>query len=404
MNDATPVLPRIAIFYPWGDFTEGRSGSSIRTGSMAEFLAPHAAGIRVLDTGNHARIQHGPCIVEGISPRSRLRKIAGAFYFGLFSLVLRHSRRETNPLWWHIAPRFDQPLRRRIEAYVEWADIVLLEYPFWMDLVAPACRRYNKPLVVTIHDILSAQAARGDCLHAMTEHVELAAIGKADHVIAMSKSDQTFLVEKGINALLSPVPAPQSRASMPPKTALSERLQRQYGISLPASICLFVGSNHLPNIEAVAVLEKIAASLDDARITFIVAGKCAEKGTGRGLQALGQVDEFVLQALHELADIIVIPLTSGTGTSIKTVEAMAAGKTVLGTSVAFRNLDVRSGHDCIVEDNLAAYPDIIKSLLDDPERRMALGHAARETMSRNTPARVFQPYLDIIGANGKTPA
>ncbi len=62
MNDATPALPKIAILYPWSDFTEGRSGSSIRTRAMAEFLAPYADGIRVLDTGDHPRAQHGKMV------------------------------------------------------------------------------------------------------------------------------------------------------------------------------------------------------------------------------------------------------------------------------------------------------------------------------------------------------
>jgi hypothetical protein len=41
-------------------------------------------------------------------------------------------------------------------------------------------------------------------------------------------------------------------------------------------------------------------------------------------------DDALLLALHALADLVPIPLPFGTGTSLKTIEAMAGGKVVLG--------------------------------------------------------------------------
>ena len=85
----------------------------------------------------------------------------------------------------------------------------------------------------------------------------------------------------------------------------------------------------------------------------------------------------MLTLLYRVASMVLIPLPNGTGASLKTVEAMGSGLAVLGTTVAFRGLDIRSGDNCIREDDLSRWPAMIRDLLAEPERLAALGTGAR---------------------------
>jgi hypothetical protein len=94
---------------------------------------------------------------------------------------------------------------------------------------------------------------------------------------------------------------------------------------------------------------------------------------------------------------VVIPLTQGTGSSLKTVEAMAWGRPILGTSAAFRGLRVTPGLNCEQEDDLTRWPARLASLLADPARRLAMGAAARRLAEDFGHRRVFAAYPRLLG-------
>src|SRR6266403_5026081 len=89
--------------------------------------------------------------------------------------------------------------------------------------------------------------------------------------------------------------------------------------------CLFVGSHHPPNLEAVRQMSVLASDLrmKSAAMSFVTAGNCQIDGLERsGLIQLGRVPADALAALYSLAVFVVVPLLSGTGTSLKVIEAV----------------------------------------------------------------------------------
>jgi hypothetical protein len=93
---------------------------------------------------------------------------------------------------------------------------------------------------------------------------------------------------------------------------------------------------------------------------------------------------------------VLIPLPHGTGTSLKTIEAMAGGKAVIGTSAAFRGLDVSAGIEAVVEDDLDRYPARIVGLLADDAGRVRVGGAARRFAAGYDYCVVYRPYLGML--------
>jgi len=101
--------------------------------------------------------------------------------------------------------------------------------------------------------------------------------------------------------------------------------------------------------------------------------------------------------LYRSAQAAVIPLLSGTGSSVKTVEAMAAGLPVIGTAVAFRGLAVTDGETAIVENDTDQFANRLGSLLGDRDRCRRIGEAGRRFAEQFDYRRCFQPYLGLLG-------
>jgi glycosyltransferase involved in cell wall biosynthesis len=54
---------------------------------------------------------------------------------------------------------------------------------------------------------------------------------------------------------------------------------------------------------------------------------------------VGQLTESRLRALIGIADCLLLPITEGGGSNLKTAEALLSGKPIVGTSHAFRSFD-----------------------------------------------------------------
>lgn len=79
-------------------------------------------------------------------------------------------------------------------------------------------------------------------------------------------------------------------------------------------------------------------------------------------------------------DILLALDKSGTGIKNRVFDAMALGKPVVGTSIAFSGIDVENRKNCFVCNNPAETAAAIRLLLEDPVLRENIGKAARELM------------------------
>ena len=378
-----PALPprRIALFYPWEDFVENRSGASRRCNLLVDFLAPHVEQVKVLQGGAHAPEVMRNCEVSALGPQSKNTRWARLLL--RIAVLVASGRRGVCYEWifWQYA-RLTQMrhARRRIRRLVRWADIILLEYPFWMSVIAPIAKRVGQPL-----------------MKRLAWHIERNALRRADQVVAVSRADQAMLSGHGLAAVLVPNPADSrffDRDQFPEPRRIISQL---YGIELPGQrICLFVGSRHEPNIVAVQHIRDIARMFAGTNVGFVVLGSCAAAERRDNFLALGPVDDAVLLSMYALTDVVLIPLPSGTGASLKTIEAMAAGKVVLGTRVAFRGLDVTSGQHVVIEDGLDQYSNRIMNLLADDATCRRLSAEARRFAADYDYRIAYRAYLDIL--------
>jgi glycosyltransferase involved in cell wall biosynthesis len=101
-------------------------------------------------------------------------------------------------------------------------------------------------------------------------------------------------------------------------------------------------------------------------------------------------DGDATRLFHE-AGLFLSPITSGTGIKVKTLDAMAHGRAVIGFRAAFRGVTVENGLHAMIADTQEDFARMFEQLIDDGPRRGAIGAAARDLIRTN-----FDPT--ILGA------
>ncbi|MGH9594667.1 MAG: glycosyltransferase [Bryobacteraceae bacterium] len=91
------------------------------------------------------------------------------------------------------------------------------------------------------------------------------------------------------------------------------------------------------------------------------------------IRVIGPVEDAVA-ALAE-AKLCIAPLRSGSGTRFKILEAWAAGRAVVSTTIGAEGLGARDGEHLLIADDPRAFADAIARLLADAPLRRRLGDA-----------------------------
>ena len=275
--------------------------------------------------------------------------------------------------------------RRRLRRALAAADAVWVSVPdhyLWVRRATPA----RIPTALD-EDCIAAQLypAREDApltqrIAAEIDRVEGAALTVADLVLVTDDEDGLASRRRGAGVIAC-VPNGVDLVRFRP-AGEDERRQARAALGLGDDLCVgvFVGSGHGPNVRAVDVLLGQVAAYARAGVHLVVAGRC---GLGRrsvpGLTVLGEVPD-VVPVLHA-ADVALCPLLDGGGTSIKTIEYLAAGLPVVSTPVGVRGLDLDAGTEvevCAVEE----MPSRTAELAADAPRRASLASAGRAVAER----------------------
>jgi glycosyltransferase involved in cell wall biosynthesis len=174
---------------------------------------------------------------------------------------------------------------------------------------------------------------------------------------------------------------------------------RQAAVVRPAEeappTVLFVGSfDHRPNVDAARRLLRLLPEVrrrNPATVLALVGAGAPPDFAGEGVLAPGRVAD--VDPWLARADVVAVPLDSGGGVRVKVIEALAAGRAVVGSPRAFEGLEVEDGRDAVVADTDEEFVDALVELLSDPGRRARFEASARAwAESLPTPQSVGERY------------
>jgi glycosyltransferase involved in cell wall biosynthesis len=212
---------------------------------------------------------------------------------------------------------------------------------------------------------------------------EIGRLGVFDQVWTMSENDRQLAIEVG---------------SDPARTLVVRNgvdLKRFGGYENSVEVSaggsreiLYVGSfRHRPNyLGFVELCERIMpvvwARIPGMRLR-VVAGPGYEKHCeGRcdldpRITVHGFVDDVA--PLYRHCELVVVPLPVSAGTSIKIMEALAAGRAIVTTPIGCAGLELRDGEDAFIRELGPAFAEAVCDLAQNLERRLEIAKCGRAT-------------------------
>lgn len=171
----------------------------------------------------------------------------------------------------------------------------------------------------------------------------------------------------------------------------------------------YVGSlDWLPNIEGLKwFVHSVLPLIVKARpkVKFYIYGKNPSRdlftlADGRNVFVEGFVND--VRDVYLKARVLVVPLRAGSGIRIKILEAMAAGQSIVTTSIGSEGIKCQDGKDIMIGDDEETFASKVIELLDDNELRAALGReaaslAAGEYSWDKIGEMFWKTYLALVG-------
>jgi polysaccharide biosynthesis protein PslH len=247
---------------------------------------------------------------------------------------------------------------------------------FWCASYATLLRPVCKRLVIDLHNIESelarthAGALTGperlasERFAAMYRDLEREWLPKFDSVIVVSDTDFARLEHPDIRIFPNAIPEV-------PVPSVAE-----------TNSIVFSGNlEYHPNIEAVRwFAREIWPHIDIPEAEWCLIGRNPEAVAAilqhvPRVRVTGPVDDAI--ATLATGRVCVVPLLSGSGTRFKILEAWAAGRAVVSTSIGAEGLGARDGEHLILADDPTSFADAVVQLWNDPEQRTRLGKAGR---------------------------
>ena len=210
------------------------------------------------------------------------------------------------------------------------------------------------------------------------------AIREVDVVLVSSKVSREEIVAR--------VPDAGPKIRLVPDSVDTERFQPTAPEEETAS-ALFVGDfTEIPNREAAGVVVgALAPKLP--LIPFLLAGRQppANLPSLRNVIVLGHVQD--LGSVIARAGVCIAPIVHGSGTQVKILTYLAAGKAVVATTRACEGLGVLDERHLLVRDGWPGFVAGIRRLLGDPVWRLELGRAGRDLARHRYDWRLQVPNL-----------
>ncbi|WP_395645003.1 glycosyltransferase [Terricaulis sp.] len=274
-------------------------------------------------------------------------------------------------------------------------EAVFCDYCF-LTPMAPYALSPDARIFTIMHDLMSARIA--DKAEANTVKLdaktEFRLLGLSDTVVAIQKEEAD-----AVRAALPNTKVTLALHAVPTVTAAQ---------SGEDDTILFVGSNTAPNIVGLEwffreIWPHVIEKRPSARL--LVAGSVARAlpDLPNGVRAPGVVPD--LAPLYAAAGVVISPLYTGSGLKIKLIEALAAGKAVVGTSVTAQGVEDIVAGAMIVEDEPQRFAAALVELLSDKSARALLSNSALTCAEANfSPDATFAALLRDVRRDVHTTA
>lgn len=179
-------------------------------------------------------------------------------------------------------------------------------------------------------------------------------------------------------------------------------LEEDHGSRITDHELLFVGKmDYRPNVDAVLwfadeVWPKIKAARPEA--TWAIVGQRPDKRLEKlrivkGINITGPVE--TIRPFLQAAKVVVLPFRMGSGTRLKLIEALAAGKAIVSTPLGVEGVPFADGEHGRIAATPAQLAEAVISLLDDPAERARLGEGARR-LAIDYDWRIVIPRFDSL--------
>lgn len=271
------------------------------------------------------------------------------------------------------------------------ADVVLAREPWQAPYVLDNTDE-ETPVVFSSHNVETErfghieQPILAERVSEWVDRLESRAVEESDATICTSERDASIYrseYDPGGPVLVAPNGTYEGdlREHYPQSTRAT-RVRRKYDIPEDTTVCLFMGSNYRPNVEAAEAVVDIAWQIREQNqlVHFLimgsVGGALADEELPENVTTTGYIEEM-FEAHFDAADIALNSMLSGGGTNIKLIDYFARSLPVISTPFGTRGIDVEEGRHLIVRE-IEKFPDAIEELAKDSDGRRQLGEAARK--------------------------
>ncbi|MCW2285763.1 glycosyltransferase involved in cell wall biosynthesis [Rhodoblastus acidophilus] len=370
----TARKPRALVLCFFPAFSPPSSGGEMRLGGLYRELSRHYDITLLTSTDYGARfedIQHSPDFRELRFPKDdHWRKaqatlleagVVGDLWGLMFALAV------SDPAC---------ALRRAACELAEGVDVILHEFPFSEPIFAegaPAPEVYNAHNVEAslLSSIVAGPGFETVWLKLLRMEGNL--VRRARTFAASEGDAEVFRLLYGATNVLA-CPNGYAEAEIGAIAAAREASPREAGARL-----LFTGSAHMPNVDAAENILVLARHLPDCR--FVLAGgvcaAIAHKPRPDNVELFGFFTPAQKKELLGDADLYINPVVRGSGSSLKAVEALAAGVPMVSTPEGVRGLGLTPDEHAVIvqrEDFVLA----IRRALADGALRARIAAQGRE--------------------------
>lgn len=209
---------------------------------------------------------------------------------------------------------------------------------------------------------------------------EVAALRRATRTLVTSERDRLLLIQE--------LPELQDRIHVLPNCLDLDRIPVAAEPPEGNDVVFLGNYNYIPNQEAAFFVSRsLAPGLPEARFLLVGSNPPAASRVGENVVATGYVED--LPSVLGPAAVCIAPLTQGSGTRLKILTYLAAGKAVVATTKASEGLAVEDGEHLLIRDDPEDFRSGIQEILEDGDLRERLGRQGRALVESTYDWRVY---------------